>query len=51
MVGDTKHLVSANKESQEQLTDTVTKTVESIQLSVELVKKGISCLSSNSIEI
>ena len=30
MVGDTKHLFSVNMESQEQLTETVTKAVESI---------------------
>ena len=50
MVDDTKHLVSATIGSQEQLIEAVTKSVESIQLSVELVKKGVSCLSSDSIE-
>ena len=50
MVDDTKHLVSANIGSQEQFIEAVTKSVESIQLSVELVKKGVSCLSSDSIE-
>lgn len=51
MVSDTKHLFSADIESQEQLTETVTKVVESIQLSVELVEKWVLCLSSDSIEM
>ena len=51
LVSDTKRLFSVNIELQEQLTETVTKAVESIQLSVELVKKGVSCLSSDNIEI
>ena len=50
MVDDTKHLVSVDVQSHEQLTDIVTKVVESIQLTVELVKKGVSCLSSDNIE-
>ena len=50
MVDDTKHLVSIDIQSHEQLIETVTKVVESIQLTVELVKKGVSCLSSDNIE-
>ena len=50
MVGDTNRLVSVDVQSQEQLIEAITKIVESIQLTVELVKKGVSCLSSDNIE-
>ena len=50
LVDDTKRLVSSAGGTQEQLAEAATKAVDTIQSSVDLVKRGASSLTSDDVE-